>query len=101
LKSIAIDRSADVLEEAQYKPARELAIAGPSRESAIRRNIESAPIRISDHSLGAGVHCGSEISRRRLEAVPWTPFCIRCQDAADLDDESVLESVEPTFPDAA
>ncbi len=101
LESIAIERSADEIEEAQYKSARELAIASLNRESAIRRNIELALIRINDHSFGACVHCGSEISRRRLEAVPWTPFCIRCQEAADRGDESVLESAEPTFLDAA
>jgi len=33
--------------------------------------------------------------------VPWSPFCIRCQEAADLGQESVLESIEPAFRDAA
>jgi RNA polymerase-binding transcription factor DksA len=47
------------------------------------------------------VHCGEEVKRRRLEAVPWTPFCIRCQEAADCGDEGVLESAEPTMLDAA
>src|SRR6266404_4223299 len=101
LESIAIERSADEIEEAQYKSARELAIAGLNRDSAIRRNIELALIRINNHSFGGCIHCGSEISRRRLEAVPWTPFCIRCPEGADRGDESVLESVEPTLRDAA
>src|SRR5258707_6691608 len=101
LESIAIERSADEIEEAQSKSDRELAIAGLNRDSEIRRNIELALIRINDDSFGACVRCGTEISRRRLEAVPWTPFCIRCQEAADRGDESVLESAEPTFLDAA
>jgi DnaK suppressor protein len=101
LESIAIERSADEIEEAQCKSDRELAIAGLNRDSEIRRNIELALIRINDDSFGACVRCGTEISRRRLEAVPWTPFCIRCQEAADRGDESVLESAEPTFLDAA
>jgi DnaK suppressor protein len=101
LESIAIERSADVLEEVQYKSERELAIAGLNRESEIRRNIEMALIRINDHSFGTCVHCDEEITRRRLEALPWTPFCIRCQEAADRGDESVLQSVEPTLLDAA
>jgi RNA polymerase-binding transcription factor DksA len=42
-----------------------------------------------------------EISRRRLEAVPWTSLCIGCQEAADRGEESVLESIEPEFIDAA
>ena len=101
LESIAIERSADMLEEVHYKSERELAIAGLTRESAIRRNIQLALIRINDQSFGTCVHCDKEIGRRRLEAVPWTPFCIRCQEAADRGDESVLERIEPTFLDAA
>src|SRR5260370_39554089 len=83
LEGIAIERSADVLEEADYKTARELAIAGLNRESTVRRSVASALLRIQDGSFGMCVHCGSEISRRRLAAVPWTPLCIGCQDAAD------------------
>jgi len=101
LESIAIERSADVLEEADYKTARELAIAGLNRESSVRRSVASALLRIQFGSFGTCVHCEGEISRRRLEAVPWTPLCIRCQEAADLGEESVLESLEPAFLDAA
>jgi DnaK suppressor protein len=101
LEKIAIERSADPLEEVQYKSERELAIAGLNREAAIRRNIELALIRINDRSFGTCVHCDEEIGRRRLQAVPWTPFCIRCQEAADRGDEGVLESAEPTLLDAA
>jgi DnaK suppressor protein len=101
LDSIAIERSADELEEADYKTARELAIAGLNRESTVRRSVESALLRIQDGSFGTCLHCGSEISKRRLEAVPWAPLCIVCQEAADLGEEIVLESMAPTFSDAA
>jgi DnaK suppressor protein len=101
LERIAIERSADELEEAGYKSLREMAVAGLNRESAMRRSIELALRRITDRNFGVCVHCGEEIKRRRLEAVPWTPFCIRCQEAADRGDEGVLESIQSTFLDAA
>ena len=101
LDSIAIERSADELEEADYKTARELAIVGLNRESTIRRSVESALLRFQDGSFGICLHCGSEISKRRLEAVPWARLCIVCQEAADLGEESVLESIAPSFSDAA
>ena len=101
LENIAIERSADLLEEVQYKSERELAIAGLNRESAIRRNIELALIRIKDQTFGTCARCDEEIGRRRLQAVPWTPFCIRCQEAADRGDEGVLECAEPRLLDAA
>ena len=95
LESIAVERSADLIEEVQYKSARELAIAGLNRESAIRRNIEPALIRISNESFCTCTHCEQEISRRRLEAVPWTPCCIRCQEAADRGDEERSQRCRP------
>lgn len=101
LESIAIERSPDVLEEVQYKSERELAIAGLNLESAVQRNIAAALLRIDAGAFGTCIHCGAEISRRRLEVLPWTPLCIRCQEAADLGEAPVLESVEPTFLDAA
>jgi DnaK suppressor protein len=101
LESIAIERSADSIEEAQYKSDRELAIAGLNRETTIRRSVALALLRIQDGRFGICTHCGNEVSRRRLEAVPWSPFCIRCQEAADLGQEGVYESIEPAFRDAA
>ena len=101
LESILIERSADALEEADYKTARELAIAGLNRESTVRRSVAAALLRIRDGSFGTCVHCDSEIGKRRLAAVPWAPLCIGCQEAADRGEESVLESLDPGFLDAA
>ena len=101
LESIAVERSADALEEATYKSARELAVTSLSREAALRRSVAMALTRIRDGSYGTCVYCGNDIARRRLEAVPWTPFCICCQQAADQGEESVLESIEPPFLNAA
>jgi|SRR5579872_3310152 len=101
LESIAIERSADVLEEADYKTTRELAIAGLNRESVVRRSVELALHRTQDGSFGTCLHCDGDIGRRRLEAVPWASLCIRCQEAADRGEERVLESLEPGILDAA
>jgi DnaK suppressor protein len=101
LETIAIERSPELMEELQYKSDREIAIVGLNRDTAIRRDIELALMRINDNTFGSCAHCDQDISQRRLQAVPWTPFCVRCQEAADRGDESVLESVEPAFFDAA
>ena len=99
--SIAIERSADALEEAQYKVAREVAVVSLNRESTLRHNVAAALFRIQDGCFGTCTHCGNEIGRRRLEALPWAPLCIRCQEKADVGEMSVLESLHPSFPDAA
>jgi DnaK suppressor protein len=100
-ENIAIERSADALDEVAFKSSRELAIAQLDRESTIQRDIKLALHRLDGYGFGQCVHCGGEITRRRLEAVPWAPLCIRCQESADHGDEIVLASIEPVFLDAA
>lgn len=36
--------------------------------------------RIHEGSFGECMHCGSTIGEKRLEALPWTPYCIDCQE---------------------
>ena len=82
---IAIDRSPDALDEVQRAAERELAIRNLDRESNLLRNVRAALSRMAEGSYGVCAHCDEDISPRRLAAVPWTPFCIRCQEAADRD----------------
>ncbi|ACO31482.1 MULTISPECIES: TraR/DksA family transcriptional regulator [Acidobacterium] len=39
--------------------------------------------RLEDGSYGECAECGEDISPRRLEAVPWTPYCISCQEKVE------------------
>ena len=52
LDSIAIERSADALEEAQHKFERDLAIANFDRESSARHSVAAALARIKDGTFG-------------------------------------------------
>jgi DnaK suppressor protein len=48
-----------------------------SEEEALDQ-IESALERIEDGVYGACVECDGRISKKRLNAIPYTPFCIKC-----------------------
>ena len=80
---IAIEKCADALDEVQYATDRELAIRSLDRDSILLRNIRGALGRIEHGSFGVCVRCEDEISLKRLAAVPWTAFCIQCQEFAD------------------
>jgi DnaK suppressor protein len=82
---IAIERSADQMDEIQYASERDLAIGNVDRESTLLRNVKGALRRIHEGSFGSCIECESEISPKRLAAVPWAHCCIRCQEAADRD----------------
>ena len=86
--SIVIERSADPMDEIQYASERDLAIGNVDRESTLLRNVRAALRRIQEDSFGTCVECESEISAKRLAAVPWAPCCIQCQETADRGQES-------------
>jgi DnaK suppressor protein len=80
---IAIEKSPDALDEVQHAAERELAIRNLDRESNLLRNVRAALRRIDEGSFGVCLHCEEDISPKRLAAVPWTAFCIQCQEIAD------------------
>ena len=98
---ITIEKSPDALDEVQNAAERELAIRNLDRESNLLRNVRAALRRIDDGSFGVCVHCDEEISPRRVAAVPWTPYCIQCQEAADKAQEDGSESFDDLLVNAA
>jgi len=85
--AIAIEKSADALDEVQHAAERELAIRNLDRESQLLRSVRAALQRIDEGSFGICLHCEEEISPKRLAAVPWTSLCIQCQEQADRNRE--------------
>ena len=82
-EDIAIEKSADTMDEVQFAGERELAIRNLDRESKLLRSIRSALGRIEDGGYGVCLHCDTAINPKRLAAVPWAVYCVRCQEAAD------------------
>jgi len=98
---IAIEKSADQMDEVQYASERDLAIRNVDRESTLLREVKSALRRIRDGSFGACLECESAISPKRLVAVPWAPRCIQCQEAADRDGQERTDFVSEPLVNAA
>src|ERR1700747_3699831 len=82
-EDIAIEKTPDALDEVQLAGERELAIRNLDRESNLLRNVRGALARIADGGYGTCLRCEEDIKPKRLDAVPWTKYCIRCQEAAD------------------
>src|SRR5437588_13114241 len=82
-EGIAIEKTADTMDEVQLAGERELAIRNLDRESNLLRNVKGALARVADGSYGVCLHCDEDIKSKRLDAVPWTKYCISCQEAAD------------------
>src|SRR5438874_7549397 len=102
-EDIAIEKSPDAIDEVQLAGERELAIRSLDRESNLLRNVKGALVRIADGSYGVCMHCEEDIKIKRLDAVPWTKYCIKCQEAADRHEFEVEagETIDELLANAA
>jgi len=80
---ITVERSADQLDEIQAASQCALAVCSLDREFNQLRDARAALRRIQESNFGICQECEEEIHPKRLAAVPWATFCIRCQEAAD------------------
>jgi DnaK suppressor protein len=99
-EGIAIEKSADQMDEIQYATERDLAIRNVDRESTLLRQVKAALRRIHNGTFGTCVDCEETISPKRLIAVPWATRCIKCQEATDREGQEPEDAIE-TFSNAA
>ena len=97
---IAIEKASDAIDEVQQAGERELAIRNLDRDSNMLRQIRRALARIADGSYGVCLHCEEDILPKRVNAVPWAAFCIKCQEQVDRHEIDVDESAD-LFANAA
>jgi DnaK suppressor protein len=98
---IAIEKSADQMDEIQGASERDMEIRNVDRESTLLGDVKAALLRIHDGSFGTCTECDWAISPKRLAAVPWASRCIECQEAADSDGQRRTESVREASVHAA
>jgi len=86
---IAVERSADQLDEIEAASQRALAVCNLDREFNQLRDARAALRRIEEGNFGTCQGCDEDIHPKRLAAVPWALFCIRCQEAVDRNLEEI------------
>jgi len=89
---IVVERSADQVEEIQAASQRALAVCNLDREFNQLREARAALRRIQEGSFGTCQECDQDIHLKRLAALPWATFCIRCQEAVDRNLEEIQAS---------
>jgi DnaK suppressor protein len=97
---IVIEKAPDALDEVQLAGERELAIRNLDRDSNMLRQIRRALARVADGSYGICLHCDEEISPKRIAAVPWAAYCIRCQEQVDRHEIEVDDNADLFAPAA-
>jgi DnaK suppressor protein len=74
------DPEPEPVDEATSISAKELFLQRGKEEERLLEMVESALGRIREGSFGQCLSCGQEIDVKRLKAVPWTRYCIQCQE---------------------
>ena len=70
----------DLADKAASAYSKELSFSLSDVERNMLMLIEEAFNRMKNDTYGTCTNCGVEIGEKRLQAVPWTPYCIDCQE---------------------
>lgn len=78
----------DLADKAASAYSKELNFSLSDSERNLLMLIDEAFGRMKDGSYGTCTNCNAVIGEKRLQAVPWTPFCIDCQ---ELQEKGLLQ----------
>ncbi len=70
----------DLADKAASAYSKELNFSLSDTERNLLMQIDEAFVRMKNGSYAVCTNCGTTIGEKRLQAVPWTPFCIDCQE---------------------
>jgi DnaK suppressor protein len=73
----------DLADKAASAYSKELNFSLSDGERNSLKLIDEAFNRIKDGSFGTCTNCGNTIGEKRLIAVPWTRYCIDCQELVE------------------
>ena len=70
----------DTADQAVFSYQKELLFTRGTHDHGQLSLVKGALERLNEGSFGECVSCGNQIGPKRLEALPWTPYCIDCQE---------------------
>ncbi len=79
-KELETERPPELGDFCVASSAREYLFERASQQRRLLNRIERALQRVQAGAFGACINCGGEIPHKRLTAMPWTDYCLRCQD---------------------
>ncbi|HEX8458699.1 MAG TPA: TraR/DksA family transcriptional regulator [Pyrinomonadaceae bacterium] len=75
-----LEATQDPADMAANAYTKELLISMSANDRRLLALIDEALNRIETGGFGECVNCGEPVQEKRLEAVPWARFCLKCQD---------------------
>jgi DnaK suppressor protein len=82
-KSVETDVAQDLADKAESSYTKEFLLSLSDAEREQLFQIDAALKRIAKGDYGHCQTCQKEIGTKRLNALPWTPLCIECQEKSE------------------
>jgi DnaK suppressor protein len=83
----------DPIDQVTSSVSKETQFQQASSNWRVIEQIRDALHRIEDGTYGVCVDCGRHIETNRLEAVPWTPYCVNDQNRHDRESGQFPEGI--------
>lgn len=74
------DPTVDLADKAANSYTKEFLFGQTNSDRALLQLVDEALERIREGTFGLCIQCQEELQQKRLEAVPWTRYCIKCQE---------------------
>ncbi|MBM3304612.1 MAG: TraR/DksA family transcriptional regulator [Candidatus Aminicenantes bacterium] len=78
----------DLVDKAETSYTKEFLLSLSDAERSQLLLIDEAMKRLRHDGFGVCQMCGKDIGRKRIEAIPWTPLCIECQEKTEEEQKS-------------
>jgi len=75
-----LEATQDPADMAANAYTKELLISMSANDRMLLQLIDEALARVERGEFGECVNCGEPLTEKRLDAVPWARYCLKCQD---------------------
>lgn len=79
-REVAADTAVDAADQAVQSYQKEMLFSQSTTGHEQLALVRLALKRLDEGTYGECIHCGKTIGAKRLEALPWTPYCIECRE---------------------
>ncbi len=78
-----LESAQDIADRAASSYNKEFLFHQSNNDRQLLSMVEGALSRLREGAFGQCISCGEEINAKRLDAVPWTRYCIECQEKVE------------------
>ena len=87
-KEMEMNTAQDLVDKAESSYTKEFLLSLSDAERENLGLIDAAIKRLESGDFGGCLLCGSAIGSKRLDALPWTPYCIDCQEKVEIESQN-------------